>query len=129
MLSIRQVQTYVAIPFSKSTIWKKAIEKGTLDSCKESHNDWIAQASKSLEPVNVQLASQMESQPNSIRQSQPLTRHSEEGPDVDELLRKIEPQFHADMARMLRAASSPSPRCVLSICLLCSSGIGEEGEG
>eukprot|EP00884_Botryococcus_braunii_P008439 jgi/Botrbrau1/17597/Bobra.0166s0036.1 len=109
-----QVQTYVAIPFSKGTIWKKAIEKGTLDSCKESHSDWLAQASKALEPVILPNASVAATQVQNKQRRQSFGTRSDEGPDVDELLRKIEPQFHADMARMLRAASAPSPRRTVS---------------
>lgn len=36
-----QAVNHVRIPFSKQTIWKKAIEKGTLDSCREVHEDMV----------------------------------------------------------------------------------------
>jgi hypothetical protein len=36
-----QAVNHVRIPFSKPTIWKKAIEKGTLDSCREVHEDMV----------------------------------------------------------------------------------------
>jgi hypothetical protein len=32
---------HVKIPFNKQTMWRKAIEKGTLDSCREAHKDLV----------------------------------------------------------------------------------------
>ena len=32
---------HVHIPFAKHTMWKKAIVKGTLDSCREVHEDLV----------------------------------------------------------------------------------------
>lgn len=107
---VGQVQTHVAIPFSKGTLWKKAIEKGTLDSCKESHNDWLALAGKSLQPspsLNGKKSGV------SLPQGQPAnSRRSQDGPNVTEVLQKAEPQFHADMTRVLGRASEPVPRYV-----------------
>lgn len=36
-----QAVNHVGIPFAKQTMWKKAIEKGTLDSCREVHEDLV----------------------------------------------------------------------------------------
>ncbi len=36
-----QAVNHVKIPFNKHTMWKKAIEKGTLDSCREAHEDLV----------------------------------------------------------------------------------------
>ncbi len=33
---------HVHIPFAKHTMWKKAIIKGTLDSCREVHEDMVS---------------------------------------------------------------------------------------
>lgn len=107
----RQVQTHVAIPFSKGTLWKKAIEKGTLDSCKESHNDWLALAGKALQP-NPSLNGKKAGVPLPQGQ-QASSKRSQDGPNVNELLQKAEPQFHADMTRVLGQASEPVPRYVV----------------
>ncbi|KAK9823329.1 hypothetical protein WJX72_001963 [[Myrmecia] bisecta] len=31
------VKSYVAIPFTKNTVWRRAIEKGAMDQCREAH--------------------------------------------------------------------------------------------
>lgn len=41
MLLHVQAVNHVGIPFAKQTMWKKAIEKGTLDSCREVHEDLV----------------------------------------------------------------------------------------
>ena len=40
MLALQAVN-HVGIPFAKQTMWRKAIEKGTLDSCREVHEDLV----------------------------------------------------------------------------------------
>lgn len=44
MLARAQVLNYVGIPFAKQTMWRKAIEKGTLDSCREVHEDLVSRS-------------------------------------------------------------------------------------
>ncbi len=36
-----QAVNHVHIPFAKHTMWKKAIIKGTLDTCREVHEDMV----------------------------------------------------------------------------------------
>ncbi len=36
-----QAVNHVHIPFAKPTMWKKAIVKGTTDSCREVHEDMV----------------------------------------------------------------------------------------
>ena len=47
-----QAVNHVHIPFAKHTMWKKAIIKGTLDSCRDVHEDMV----RSLLPHTLQRA-------------------------------------------------------------------------
>ena len=38
------VQTHVMVDFTKTTIWRKAIESGVIASCKTAHEEWLSQA-------------------------------------------------------------------------------------
>lgn len=41
VLALVQAVNHVKIPFNKQTMWRKAIEKGTLDTCREAHTDLV----------------------------------------------------------------------------------------
>ena len=41
-----QAVNHVHIPFAKHTMWKKAIIKGTLDSCRDVHEDMVRSSSQ-----------------------------------------------------------------------------------
>ena len=51
-----QAVNHVHIPFAKPTMWKKAIVKGTMDSCREVHEDMV---NRSLSLVAEKLASSL----------------------------------------------------------------------
>lgn len=102
------VTTHVSVPFSKSTWWKKQIEKGSIESCREAHADWLAKAQALLAG----------SQPNSPALAQ---RWGPSGPlnsaqvEVDELLEQLPVQHRQAVADVIRRASysslpSSSPR-------------------
>lgn len=40
------VKTHVMVDFAKTTIWRKAIESGVINSCRGSHEEWLAAAQK-----------------------------------------------------------------------------------
>ena len=54
-----QAVNHVKIPFNKHTMWKKAIEKGTLDSCREAHED-LVRLSSSFSPYLVWCLSNLQ---------------------------------------------------------------------
>ena len=56
MLGCMQAVNHVHIPFAKPTMWKKAIVKGTMDSCREVHEDMV---NRSLALVGKKLASSL----------------------------------------------------------------------
>ena len=41
-----KIATHVMVDFTKATIWKKAIESGVINSCRSSHEEWLAAAQK-----------------------------------------------------------------------------------
>ena len=43
-----QAVNHVHIPFAKPTMWKKAIVKGTTDSCREVHEDMVNRSPPAL---------------------------------------------------------------------------------
>ena len=48
LLVCMQAVNHVHIPFAKHTMWKKAIIKGTLDTCREVHGDMVRWLQKLL---------------------------------------------------------------------------------
>lgn len=42
IFACEQAVNHIHIPFAKHTMWKKAIIKGTLDSCREVHEDLVS---------------------------------------------------------------------------------------
>ncbi|CAL8460897.1 g428 [Coccomyxa elongata] len=120
---------HVKIPFNKQTMWRKAIEKGTLDTCREAHTDLLAKAQKLVAAVPAVLSTIRSSSggrpaeaaaaPGGVPATPfagaagagglpPLHRRSptggsgaSESPDVERLLSRIPSEFRADVARML----------------------------
>jgi hypothetical protein len=43
---VLKIATHVMVDFTKPTIWRKAIESGVINSCRGSHEEWLAAAQK-----------------------------------------------------------------------------------
>ncbi|KAL3156848.1 hypothetical protein ABBQ38_001117 [Trebouxia sp. C0009 RCD-2024] len=106
-----RVQSCVSVPFSKATWWKKAIQKGSIDSCREAHQDWLAKVRAALAgPARVQalptpatLASLHSLHPP---QATPYT-DSLQG-EVDKLMEQLPKDHREAVARVISIASQGS---------------------
>ncbi|DBA93644.1 TPA: hypothetical protein ACH3X3_013719 [Trebouxia sp. C0006] len=106
-----RVQSQVSVPFSKATWWKKAIQKGSIDSCREAHEDWLAKVQATLAapahvlapPTHSTLAS-LHSLASSRRSSHCDTTQGE----VDEVLERLPREHREAVAQLISIASQGS---------------------
>ncbi|KAL3132628.1 hypothetical protein ABBQ32_009153 [Trebouxia sp. C0010 RCD-2024] len=106
-----RVQSCVSVPFSKATWWKKAIQKGSIDSCKEAHQDWLAKVQAALSapphvpvlPTPTTLASL-----HSLHPPQPTPYTGSLQGEVDKLMEQLPKDHREAVARVISIASQGS---------------------
>ncbi|DBA65827.1 TPA: hypothetical protein ACH3X2_002859 [Trebouxia sp. C0005] len=130
-----RLQSQVSVPFSKATWWKKAIQKGSIDSCREAHEDWLAKVQATLAapahvlvaPTHSSLAS-LHSLASSHRSSHCDTTQGE----VDELLERLPKEHRQAVARVISMASqgslcaTSSPRSTAADAVQVESGLRKQ---
>lgn len=134
-----QVKVAVIVPFSKSTMFRRTIESGTLASCKEAHSDWIRKAAIAIAtprlpppaaapaalptptPFSAAAAPDAGGVPTEPphpsagsatrrQRSVHLLVPEDEVEGVESLMTKIPPEFRGDVARLLNVdLKSDSP--------------------